>query len=149
MKNNNITDPIFGNGTVSFLLAGHTFFMQTPQEIRELDISVKRFPEFFLDTCYMEKVPDLQIHQAMKSNILTLIQDDIKISRLTNALDRLHVPSVYYPLGNSKVVFSLMGIPEEEPNLEIYYKLIEQAADLDHEKIEELAEGIFRELMGV
>ena len=85
----------------------------------------------------------------MKSNILTLIKDDIKISRLTNTLDRLHVPTAHYPLGNSKVIFSLMGIPDEEPTLEIYYKLLEQGADLDQEKIEELAEGIFRELMGV
>lgn len=38
-----------------------------------------------------------------------------------------------------------MGIPDEEANQEIYYKLIEQGADLDQEKIEELAEGIFRE----
>lgn len=42
-----------------------------------------------------------------------------------------------------------MGIPEEEPNLETYYKLIEQGADLYHEKIEELAEGIFKQLMGL
>ncbi len=83
----------------------------------------------------------------MKSNILTLIKDDIKISRLTNTLDRLHVPTTHYPLGNSKVIFSLMGIPDNETNLEIYYKLIEQGADLDHEKIDELAEGIFRELI--
>lgn len=41
-----------------------------------------------------------------------------------------------------------MGIPDEEQNLEIYYKLIEQEADLDPEKIEEWAEGIFRVLMG-
>lgn len=87
----------------------------------------------------------------MKSNILTLIKDDIKISRLTNTLDRLHVPTAHYPLGNSKVIFSLMGIPEEEATLEIYYILIEQGADLEqydsNEKIEELAEGILGELM--
>ena len=85
----------------------------------------------------------------MKANIITLIKDDIKISRLTNTLDRLHVPTAHYPLGNSKVIFSLLSIPEDEQTLEIYYKLIEQGADLEHEKIEELAEGIFRELMGV
>ena len=101
----------------------------------------------------MEKNPDSQIRQEMKSSIITLMRDDIKISRLTNALDRLHVPTAHYPLGNSKVIFSLMGIPEEESNLEIYYKMIEQGADLEqydsNEKIAELAEGIFRELMGV
>ncbi|MDF3028435.1 MAG: hypothetical protein K0S23_2742 [Fluviicola sp.] len=84
---------------------------------------------------------------------MCLIKDDIKISRLTNTLDRLHVPANHYPLGNAKVIFSLMGIPEEEHNFEIYYKLIEQGADLErcdsNEKIAELAEGIFRQLMGV
>lgn len=94
----------------------------------------------------MEKNRDSQIRQEMKSNIITLIRDDIKISRLTNALDRLHVPTAHYPLGNSKVIFSLMGIPDKEPNLEIYYKLIEQGADSEkydtNEKIAELAEGI-------
>lgn len=88
----------------------------------------------------------------MKNNILYLIKDDIKISRLTNALDRLHVPTAHYPLGNAKVIFSLMEIPEAEQNFEMYYKLIEQAADLEkcnsNENLEELAEGIFRELMG-
>ncbi|TSJ46645.1 hypothetical protein [Fluviicola chungangensis] len=89
----------------------------------------------------------------MKTNVLTLIKDDIKISRLTNALDRLNVPVNHYPLGNAKVIFSLMEIPEAEQNFEMYYKLIEQAADMEQfdstEKISESAEGIFRELMGV
>ncbi|WP_294671331.1 hypothetical protein [uncultured Fluviicola sp.] len=88
----------------------------------------------------------------MKANILTLIQDDIKISRLTNTLDRLHVPANHYPLGNAKVIFSLLEIPETEQNFEMYYQLIEQAADLEQcdplEKLEELAEGVFRELVG-
>ncbi len=88
----------------------------------------------------------------MKANILTLIQDDIKISRLTNTLDRLHVPANHYPLGNAKVIFSLLEIPETEQSLETYYQLIEQAADLEqcdsNGKLEELAEGVLRELMG-
>lgn len=83
----------------------------------------------------------------MKANILTLIQDDIKISRLTNTLDLLNVPVNHYPLGNAKVIFSLMEIPETEQNFEMYYKLIEQAADLEKcdskEKLEGLAEGVF------
>jgi hypothetical protein len=82
-----------------------------------------------------------------------LIRDDIKISRLTNTLDLLNVPVNHYPLGNSKVIFSLMGIPDEEQNLETYYQLIEQAADSvqcdSNDKLEELAEGVFRELMVV
>ncbi len=101
----------------------------------------------------MENNHDLQISQEMKSNIVHLIRDDIKISRLIDTLERLNVSARLYHLSNSKVVFSLMGIPEEEPNLEIYYKLIEQGADLDkydsNEKIEELAEGIFKQLMVV
>ncbi|MGV3612778.1 MAG: hypothetical protein ACO1N0_17590 [Fluviicola sp.] len=88
----------------------------------------------------------------MKANILTLIQDDIKISRLTNTLDRLHVPANHYPLGNAKVIFSLMEILEAEQNVEMYYKLIEQATDLEQcnskEKLEELAEGVLRALVG-
>lgn len=89
----------------------------------------------------------------MKTNIISLIRDDIKISRLIDTLERLNISAHQYNLGNSKVVFSLMGIPEEEPKLEIYYKLVEQGADLEqydsNEKIEELAEGIFRQLMVV
>ena len=89
----------------------------------------------------MENNHDLQISQEMKSNIVHLIRDDIKISRLIDTLERLNVSARHYHLSNSKVVFSLMGIPEEEPNLEIYYKLIEQGADLDkydsNEKIED------------
>ncbi|WP_343635661.1 hypothetical protein [Fluviicola sp.] len=89
----------------------------------------------------------------MKTNVLTLIKDDIKISRLTNTLDRLNVPVNHYPLGNAKVIFSLMEISEVEQNFEMYYKLIEQAADLEQydstEKIDELAEEIFRELKGI
>nr|WP_294862487.1 hypothetical protein [uncultured Fluviicola sp.] len=89
----------------------------------------------------------------MKANILTLIQDDIKISRLTNALDRLNVPANHYPLGNAKVIFSLLEIPETEQNFETYYQLIEQTADLEqcdsNEKWAELAEGVLGELMVV
>jgi hypothetical protein len=101
----------------------------------------------------MEKNRDLQIRQDMKANILTLIEDDIKISRLTNTLDLLNVPANHYPLGNAKVIFSLLEIQESEQNLETYYQLIEQAADSEqcdlNEKLTELAEGVFRELVGV
>lgn len=84
-------------------------------------------------------------------NIVRLIRDDIKISRLINVLESLNVSAYQYSLGNSKVIFSLMGIPDEEQNFEIYYKMIEQGEDLtkydSNEKIEELAENIFRQLM--
>lgn len=84
-------------------------------------------------------------------NIVRLIRDDIKISRLINTLERLNVSAYQYTLGNSKVIFSLMGIPDEEQNFEIYYKMIEQGEDLtkydSNEKIEELAEEVFKQLM--
>ncbi|MNK12768.1 hypothetical protein D3C87_308440 [compost metagenome] len=84
-------------------------------------------------------------------NIVRLIRDDIKISRLINTLEQLNVSAYQYTLGNSKVIFSLMGIPDEEQNFEIYYKMIEQGEDLtkydSNEKIEELAEDVFKQLM--
>lgn len=84
-------------------------------------------------------------------NIVRLIRDDIKISRLINTLEKLNISAYQYSLGNSKVIFSLMGIPDEEQNFEIYYKMIEQAEDLtkydSNEKVEELSEEIFRQLM--
>ncbi|MGV3609850.1 MAG: hypothetical protein ACO1N0_02805 [Fluviicola sp.] len=87
----------------------------------------------------------------MKSNIIRLIKDDIKISRLVNTLERLQVSAHQYSLGNSGVIFSLMGVPAEEQNLDLYYKLIEQGEDVTkyntNEKIEELAEEIFRQLI--
>ncbi|HEY1054631.1 MAG TPA: hypothetical protein VGE24_05830 [Emticicia sp.] len=70
---------------------------------------------------------------------------------MINTLERLNVSAYQYTLGNSKVIFSLMGIPDEEQNFEIYYKLIEQGEDLtkydSNEKIEELADEIFRQLI--
>ncbi|TSJ46640.1 hypothetical protein [Fluviicola chungangensis] len=51
-----------------------------------------------------------------------------------------------YNLGNSKVIFSLMGIPDEESNLETYYKLIEQGADL---KQYDSTESISRKLLPI
>ena len=51
------------------------------------------------------------------------------------------------------MIFSLLEIPEAEQNFETYYQLIEQAADSEqcdsNKKMEELAEGVFRELVGV
>jgi hypothetical protein len=86
----------------------------------------------------------------MKDNIVRLIQDDIKISRLIDTLERLNIQAYHYHLGNSKVIFSLMNIPEIEPNLEIYYQLIERAEDLAEyntpEKMEALADEVFRQL---
>lgn len=87
----------------------------------------------------------------MKDNIVRLIQDDIKISRLIDTLEQLNIPASHYYLGNSKVIFSLMKIPEIEPNLEIYYQLIEQGEDLNKyntpERMEELADTVFKQLM--
>jgi|GEM_PF-4130364 len=87
----------------------------------------------------------------MKKNIIRLIQDDIKISRLINTLERLNVSASQYNLGNSMVIFSLMGIPEDEQKTEIYFKMVEQGEDLTKydstEKIEELSEEIFKQLI--
>lgn len=87
----------------------------------------------------------------MKKNIIRLIQDDIKISRLINTLERLNVSASQYNLGNSMVIFSLMGIPEDEQKTEVYFKMVEQGEDLtkydSNEKIEELSEEIFKQLI--
>ena len=87
----------------------------------------------------------------MKKNIIRLIQDDIKISRLIDNLERLNVSAHHYSLANSKVIFSLLGIPEDEQKTEIYFKMVEQGEDLvkydTPEKIEELAEEIFKQLI--
>lgn len=87
----------------------------------------------------------------MKNNIVHLITDDIKISRLVNTLARIEVSAYQYSLGNSMVIFSLMGIPAKEEHKDLYYKMIEQGEDTTKydtkEKIEELAEEIFRQLL--
>lgn len=87
----------------------------------------------------------------MKKNIIRLIRDDIKISRLINTLERLNVSAHQYNLGNSMVIFSLLGIPEDDQKTEVYFKMVEQGEDLSkydtNEKIEELSEEIFRQLI--
>lgn len=87
----------------------------------------------------------------MKENIIRLIRDDIKISRLINTLEDLNVSAHQYSLGNSIVIFSLMEIDENEQHSEIYFKMVEQGEDLvkynSKEKIEELAEEIFKQLI--
>jgi hypothetical protein len=89
--------------------------------------------------------------EPMKMNIISLIKDDIKISRLINTLEHLNIRAYQYNLENSKVIFSLMGIPENEQNFEVYYKMIEQGGDLTkydtNQKIDELSEEIFKQLM--
>jgi hypothetical protein len=87
----------------------------------------------------------------MKKNIIQLIKDDIKISRLVGTLERLDVSANKYYLGNSIVIFSLLGIIENDQNTELYNKLIEQGEDLKKydsiEKVEELAEVVYKQLM--
>ena len=87
----------------------------------------------------------------MKENIIRLIRDDIKISRLVNALESLNISAYQYSLGNVKVIFSLMGISEDEQNSEVYFKMVERGEDMvkydSNEKIEELAEEIFKQLI--
>jgi len=87
----------------------------------------------------------------MRNNILRLIKDDIKVTRLINTLESLEVSAHRYTLGNVYVVFSLLGIQQDDQNLDLYFKMIEQGEDLEkydsNEKIEELAEGIFKQLL--
>jgi hypothetical protein len=87
----------------------------------------------------------------MKTNIISLIQDDIKISRLIGLLENLAISANSYYLGNFTVIFSLMEITDSEENRESYHCLVEQGEDLDKygspEKVKELAEEIYRELL--
>lgn len=87
----------------------------------------------------------------MKTNILRLIQDDIKISRLIGVLEQLDISANSYYLGNSSVIFSFLGIPDNEHNQELYHRMVEQGEDLDKYlapvKVKELAEEIYKQLL--
>ena len=87
----------------------------------------------------------------MKNSIIRLIKDDIKVSRLINTLESLQVSAYKYSLGNAHVIFSLLGIKEDDENLSLYCMMIEQGENLNRygtdEKVEELAEDIFRQLI--
>ncbi|MBC9813078.1 hypothetical protein H9Y05_11420 [Crocinitomicaceae bacterium CZZ-1] len=86
----------------------------------------------------------------MKNNIVHLIRDDIKIARLIIGLKRLDISAYKYHLGSAKVIFSLMGIPDDERNTDMYYRLIDEGGDLSKydtsDKVEALAERIFEQL---
>lgn len=86
----------------------------------------------------------------MKTNIIRLIQDDIKISRLIGVLENLDISASSYYLGNVTVIFSLMGISNTEANQEFYQLLIEKADDLEKyrspEALLELAEEVYGKL---
>lgn len=86
----------------------------------------------------------------MKTNIIRLIQDDIKISRLIGVLENLDISASSYYLGNVTVIFSLMGISNTEANQEFYQLWIEQADDLEKyrspEALKELAEEVYGKL---
>lgn len=87
----------------------------------------------------------------MKTNILRLIQDDIKVSRLIGVLEQLDISANSYYLGNSTVIFSFMGIADNEHNQELYHHMVERGEDLDKylapEKVKELAEEIYKCLL--
>lgn len=87
----------------------------------------------------------------MKTNILRLIQDDIKISRLIGVLEQLDISANSYYLGNSTVIFSFMGIADNEHNQELYHRMVEQGEDLEKylapAKVKELAEEIYKQLL--
>ncbi|TSJ39080.1 hypothetical protein [Fluviicola chungangensis] len=86
----------------------------------------------------------------MKTNIILLIQDDIKISRLIGVLENLDISAGSYYLGNVTVIFSLMGISNTEANQEFYQLLIEKADDLENYRtpkaLMELAEEVYGKL---
>nr|WP_294862407.1 hypothetical protein [uncultured Fluviicola sp.] len=86
----------------------------------------------------------------MKANIVRLIHDDIKISRLIGVLEHLDIHATSYYLGNSAVIFSLMGIEDNEQNKEFYQLLVEKADDLEKyqtpDALKEFAEEIYAEL---
>lgn len=83
----------------------------------------------------------------MKENIIHLIQDDIKISKLISNLQNLGISACNYYLNNSRVIFNLMGIPIEEETQDLYHRMIELGSDPGEynssSKIEELAEDIY------
>lgn len=86
----------------------------------------------------------------MKKNIVLLISDDIKISTLVNMLESIGISAYNYYLNNSKVIFSLMGIPLKDETQDFYYKLIELGINIqkDHTLTErkKLAEEIYTSL---
>lgn len=89
----------------------------------------------------------------MKTNILRLIQDDIKISRLIGVLEQLDISANSYYLGNSTVIFSFLGIADNEQNQELYHRMVERGEDLDKylspANVKELAEEIYKQLLVV
>lgn len=86
----------------------------------------------------------------MKTNIIRLIEDDIKISRLIGVLENLDISASSYYLGNVTVIFSLMGISNTEANQEFYQLWIEKADELEKyrspEALNELAEEVYGKL---
>lgn len=89
----------------------------------------------------------------MKKHILRLIADDIKITRLINVLRDIEISADSYFLGNSQIIFSLMGISENEIILESYCQMIEKADDLkkygSNSKIMEFAEEVYTYLLSI
>lgn len=84
----------------------------------------------------------------MKENIIHLIQDDIKISKLISNLQNLGISACNYYLNNSRVIFNLMGIPIEEETQDLYHRMIELGSDAGEynsssKNVEELAEDIY------
>ena len=84
----------------------------------------------------------------MKTNILRLIQDDIKISRLIGVLENLNIYANSYYLGNATVIFSLMGITDNEQNQEFYQLMVEQADDLEKYRTPEALKEFTEEIYG-
>lgn len=89
----------------------------------------------------------------MKKNIILLILDDIKVSRLLHVLEMLDISTKSYHLCNSIVIFDLMELPAKDEYLDSYYKLIELAVDIESydtfDKKEVLALEVYNFLLSI
>lgn len=69
----------------------------------------------------------------MEQTLRMLIEDDIKITRLVQALGKLEIDASHYLTNTSTVVFRLTGIPlqgNEDQRFDDYFKMIERCASL-------------------
>ena len=86
----------------------------------------------------------------MKDNILLLIEDDIKFSRLVDTLRKLNIDAEDYNTHNSTVIFSTLGLSEQEPLFDKYFRMLESNTQIQMnvETDKELAKRVFSFLIG-
>lgn len=81
-----------------------------------------------------------------KEIIIQLIEDDIKITRLVFALNKLGFDADPFLIDTHLAVFTLMGIGRDEITekmAEKYFKMINKGARLKEEKVREYVIEIF------